>query len=94
MAVYRYVESKEALFDLIVRSGAVPEQSFDNLKLPVATPNPRATLRFLRETLWSRNSAAKWHAREASFLARSEAVGRAPSMRAGTQQREDSAIAF
>jgi len=50
-AIYRYVESKEALFDLIVRAGAVPEQSFGNLKLPVVTPKPGATLRFLRETL-------------------------------------------
>jgi len=50
-AVYRYVESKEALFDLIVRAGAAPEQALANLKLPVATPSPRATLRFLRETL-------------------------------------------
>ena len=39
-AVYRYVESKEALFDLIVRAGAAPEQALANLKLPVATPSP------------------------------------------------------
>ncbi len=50
-AIYRYVESKEALFDLIVRAGAMPEQSFNNLKLPIATPKPGATVRFLRETL-------------------------------------------
>jgi AcrR family transcriptional regulator len=50
-AIYRYVESKEALFDLIVRAGAMPEQSFDNLKLPVPTPKPGATFRFLAETL-------------------------------------------
>ena len=50
-AVYRYVESKEALFDLIARAGAAPERSFDDLKLPVPTPKPGATLRFLRETL-------------------------------------------
>jgi AcrR family transcriptional regulator len=50
-AVYRYVESKEALFDLVVRAGAQPQPSFSNLKLPVATPRPGATLRFLRETL-------------------------------------------
>ena len=50
-AVYRYVESKEALFDLIVRAGATPEQSFNDLKLPVPTPKPGATVRFLRETL-------------------------------------------
>src|SRR3989442_6450216 len=50
-AIYRYVESKEALFDLIVRAGAMPEHSFDNLELPVPTPKPGATVRFLRETL-------------------------------------------
>jgi AcrR family transcriptional regulator len=50
-AIYRYVESKEALFDLIVRAGAMPEQSFSDLKLPIATPKPGATVRFLRETL-------------------------------------------
>ena len=50
-AIYRYVESKEALFDLIVRVGAMPEQSLSDLKLPLATPKPGATVRFLRETL-------------------------------------------
>ena len=51
-AIYRYVESKEALFDLIVRAGAMPDQfSFSDLKLPLATPKPGATVRFLRETL-------------------------------------------
>jgi AcrR family transcriptional regulator len=50
-AIYRYVESKEALFDLIVRAGAMPEQSFNDLKLPLPTPKPGATVRFLRETL-------------------------------------------
>jgi AcrR family transcriptional regulator len=49
-AIYRYVESKEALFDLIVRAGALPEHSFDDLELPVRTPKPGATVRFLRET--------------------------------------------
>jgi AcrR family transcriptional regulator len=50
-AVYRYVESKEALFDLAVRAGALSEPSFSNLKLPVATPKAGATVRFVRETL-------------------------------------------
>jgi AcrR family transcriptional regulator len=50
-AVYRYVESKEALFDLVVRAGAQSEPSLSNLNLPVVTPKPGATLRFLRETL-------------------------------------------
>jgi AcrR family transcriptional regulator len=50
-AIYRYVESKEALFDLIVRAGAMPEQSLSDLKLPLPTPKPGATVRFLRDTL-------------------------------------------
>jgi AcrR family transcriptional regulator len=50
-AVYRYVESKEALFGLVVRAGAMPEHPIDNLRLPVVTPRPGATVRFLRETL-------------------------------------------
>src|SRR5262249_50528777 len=50
-AIYRYVESKEALFDLVVRAGADPRQSIPDLKLPVPTPKRGATLRFLRETL-------------------------------------------
>ncbi len=49
-AVYRYVESKEALFDLVVRAGAMPGQLINGLKLPVPTPKPGATVRFLRET--------------------------------------------
>jgi AcrR family transcriptional regulator len=50
-AIYRYVESKEALFDLIVRAGATSEFPFADLKFPVPTPKPGTTLRFLRETL-------------------------------------------
>lgn len=49
-AVYRYVESKEALFDLVVRAGAMPGQPISGLQLPVPTPKPGATVRFLRET--------------------------------------------
>jgi len=50
-AVYRYVESKEALFDLVVRAGSMPGQPITGLKLPVPTPKPGSTVRFLRETL-------------------------------------------
>lgn len=50
-AVYRYVESKEALFDLVIRVGAMPDYPLNDLKLPVPTPKPGATMRFLRETL-------------------------------------------
>lgn len=50
-AIYRYVESKEALFDLIVRASATPDMSFAGVKFPVPTPKPGATLRFLRATL-------------------------------------------
>jgi AcrR family transcriptional regulator len=49
-AVYRYVESKEALFDLVVRAGAMPGQPPGDLKLPVPTPRAGTTMRFLRQT--------------------------------------------
>jgi len=50
-AIYRYVESKEALFDQVVRVGAGKDLSDDKLVLPLPTPGPGATLAFLRETL-------------------------------------------
>jgi AcrR family transcriptional regulator len=50
-AVYRYVESKEALFDLVVRAGAGMEVDASELTPPIATPRLGATLAFLRETL-------------------------------------------
>jgi AcrR family transcriptional regulator len=50
-AIYRYVESKEALFDLIVRVGAGMQVDASKLSPPLATPRPGATLAFLRETL-------------------------------------------
>jgi AcrR family transcriptional regulator len=50
-AIYRYVESKEALFDLVVRAGAGMEVEVSELRPPIATPRPGATLAFLRETL-------------------------------------------
>jgi AcrR family transcriptional regulator len=50
-AIYRYVESKEALFDLVVRAGAGLELETIELAPPIATPRPGATLAFLRKTL-------------------------------------------
>jgi AcrR family transcriptional regulator len=48
--IYLYVESKEALFDFVIRhvdegSAAVPQ------RLPIPTPKPGATLRYVRERL-------------------------------------------
>src|SRR5882724_608698 len=52
--LYLYVESKEALFDLVARYAddirALPKP----VKLPVATPRPGATVRYVGERL-SRN---------------------------------------
>ena len=50
-AIYRYVESKEALFDLVVRVGAGMNLETRSLIAPIATPRPGATLAFLRTTL-------------------------------------------
>jgi AcrR family transcriptional regulator len=50
--IYLYVESKEALFDLVVRHTASEDPAWlDALEIPVRTPAPGATLAFLRETL-------------------------------------------
>jgi AcrR family transcriptional regulator len=49
--VYRHVESKEALFDLIVRAAAPPGMTPADLTLPLPPPPPRATLAFLRQVL-------------------------------------------
>jgi AcrR family transcriptional regulator len=50
-AIYRYVESKEALFELVVRAGAGMQVDASKLSPPLATPRPGATPAFLRETL-------------------------------------------
>lgn len=48
--VYLYVESKEALFDLVIRYGSVDDPAWlDALEIPVATPQPGATMAYLRE---------------------------------------------
>jgi AcrR family transcriptional regulator len=47
--VYLYVESKEALFDLVVRHTAFDDPTWlDQLEIPARTPAPGATLQFLR----------------------------------------------
>jgi AcrR family transcriptional regulator len=50
-AIYRYVESKEALFDLVVRAVTQPEWELTDLTLPIPTPESDATLAFLRDVL-------------------------------------------
>src|SRR5262245_5670404 len=49
--VYLYVESKEALFDLVCRYGDRPDDAEGVVELPVRTPKPGATLRFVRDEL-------------------------------------------
>lgn len=50
-AIYRYVESKEALFDLIIRVSTSAEPDWEEVKIPLPTPKPGATLSFIRRTL-------------------------------------------
>jgi AcrR family transcriptional regulator len=50
-AIYRYVESKEALFDLVVRAGVSADIQLADLQLPIPTPPPGRTLAFLQEVL-------------------------------------------
>ncbi len=47
--VYLYVESKEALFDLVCRSADVPFQP--PAKLPLASPPPGSTIRYIVDRL-------------------------------------------
>jgi len=48
--LYLYVESKEALFDLVVRH-ADDKDAAKDLALPISTPRPGATLRYVRAEL-------------------------------------------
>ena len=48
--LYLYVESKEALFDLVVRHADDKDPAKD-LTLPIPTPRPGATLRYVRNEL-------------------------------------------
>jgi AcrR family transcriptional regulator len=49
--IYLYVESKEALFDLVVRSAAGDSPALLPSQLPLPTPRPGATLQFVRKRL-------------------------------------------
>src|SRR5262245_14257174 len=49
--LYLYVESKEALFDLVARYADAPRPFAKKPSLPVRTPKPDATLRYVRERL-------------------------------------------
>jgi AcrR family transcriptional regulator len=49
--VYLYVESKEALFDLVARYADAPRPFAKKPSLPVRTPKPGATLRYVRERI-------------------------------------------
>ncbi len=50
-AIYRYVESKEALFDLVMKASVFDDFAPEQLELPVATPAPGATLAFLKQAV-------------------------------------------
>jgi AcrR family transcriptional regulator len=52
--VYLYVESKEALFDLVCRFGDRPDDADAASDLPIRTPKAGATLKFVRDELGRR----------------------------------------
>lgn len=63
--VYLYVESKEALFDLVVRHTALEDPAWlDALEIPVKTPPPGATVEFLRESF---GRSGQWPILEAAL---------------------------
>jgi AcrR family transcriptional regulator len=49
--LYLYIESKEALFDLVCRYADSPADADNAAALPIRTPKAGATLRFVREEL-------------------------------------------
>ena len=49
--LYLYVESKEALFDLVARYADAARPFAEPPSLPVPTPKPGATLKYVRERL-------------------------------------------
>jgi AcrR family transcriptional regulator len=49
--LYLYVESKEALFDLVARYADAPRPFAKKPSLPVRTPRPGTTVRYVRERL-------------------------------------------
>ncbi len=55
-AIYRYFESKQALFDTVLRAAAAPDGPIEVESLPVATPSPLATFEFIRECVSERAS--------------------------------------
>jgi AcrR family transcriptional regulator len=55
-SIYTYVESKEALFDQVLRYADAPDPIELPETLPVATPSPEATLRTLRKRLAEENA--------------------------------------
>jgi AcrR family transcriptional regulator len=54
--LYTYIESKEALFDLVARCADRRDWRAAMPKLPVQTPEPGATLRYVRAQLIQRQS--------------------------------------
>ncbi|MBI5505006.1 MAG: helix-turn-helix transcriptional regulator [Deltaproteobacteria bacterium] len=61
-AVYRYVTSKEALFDLVVRCEYAPSEIESAAALPLPTPQPGATLAFLAALLGRETAVPLLHA--------------------------------
>ena len=53
-AIYRYFEGKEALFDLVMRAASAPAQPLDVDDLPVRSPEPGATLEYMRQCVRDR----------------------------------------
>src|SRR5436309_5432219 len=49
--LYLYVESKEALFDLVARYADADRPTYRMPELPVRTPKPGATLEYVRQRL-------------------------------------------
>src|SRR5882672_9182308 len=49
--LYLYVESKDALFDLVCRQADVPPPRPVPAKLPLPTPNPSATIEYIASRL-------------------------------------------
>lgn len=53
-AVYRYFESKQALFDTVLRAVAAPDEPLEVESLPVPAPDPAETFAFIRECVSER----------------------------------------
>ena len=57
--LYLYVESKDALFDLVARCAAGDRRLLEAKRLPLPTPKAGATLRYAREQLGKRQNLPK-----------------------------------